>query len=393
MTGNGLAIRMATPFHKNTQLKISKKFFMKTTVKNQVTENNSITVFRYRMKDLERKIHEEHEKIKKEIVIPLAKDLADMQPNRPEPECENDVYTGVINGHYSKLIMTAKKETQSEIETYHILADNEEASKKLIVLESELEKKQTDHRLKKRELENCDNTLKKKAQRYKWIRLILFFLVLVDTLISGTALQAMGYPLITSYILGLAIGIGIFFTAEYLPEIIAKGKNPWQKRLIALSVFSALFVVFYVLGIFRTTTFSGTQVFGSGVGPFYFACLNLFFTAVATLVVYFAGLSRNEKKIWDKYRITEEEALKLKSEVDALDKEITEVRKRRAESELARKQIQIYADDIQELIQRLYEESQKTFYSTNLIHRSDSKTPKCFEAPIPTLPIFYKSIL
>lgn len=361
---------------------------MKTEIKN-----NSITIFRYKVEDLEKKFTQEHEAIKKEIVMPLAKDLANMQPSRPEPECVNDVYTGVINGNYSKMITVAKKELQSEIESHHINADREEAGKKLEELNNELEKKETDYRIKKRELDKCDNSLNKKASRYIWIKLILFFLVFVDMLISGTALQAMGYPLIISYILGLAIGVGIFFTAEYLPEIIAKGKTQWQKRLIILTVFSALFIVFYVLGIFRTTSFRGGDVFKDGVSPIYFACLNLFFTTVATLVVYFAGLSRAEKKILDKYRIIQDEVKLLLDEVNDLKQRITEIRKEQKESELARKQIQIYANDIQELIQRYFEESQKTFYSTNLIHRSDGKTPKFFEHPIPKLPTFNKSIL
>ncbi len=363
---------------------------MKTKVKNKVSENSTITVFRYKMEDLENKLTQEHETIKNEIAIPLGKDLGNMNPSKPEVDCEKDVYSGVISGTYSKMMMTAKKELQSEIESHHIIADKQEADGKLQELEKELEKKETDYRLKKRELEKCDNTLKKKAQRYKWTRLILMFLILVDTLISGVALQAMGYPLITSYIIGLAIGIGIFFTAEHLPEIISKGKTLWQKRLIAVSVFTVLFVVFYVLGIFRTTTFNGNDVFEDGAGPLYFACLNLFFTAVATLVFYFTGLSRSEKKIWDTYRIAEEEAKTLKGEVDAIKIQIADVRKEQKESELARKQIQIYAHDIQELIQRLYEESQKTFYSTNCIHRSDGKVPKFFGDEIPQLPSFYK---
>ena len=365
---------------------------MKQKINNKVSENNSITVFRYKMEDLENKLTQEHETIKKEIAIPLGKDLGNMNPCKPEANCEKDVYSGIINGAYSKMMMSAKKELQSEIESYHILADKEEADKKLKDLASELEKKETDFRLKKRELEKCDNTLKKKAKRYKWIRFVLMFLVLVDTLISGTALQAMGYPLITSYVIGLAIGIGIFFTAEYLHEIIAWGKTLWQKRAIAITVFVVLFILFYVLGIFRTTTFRNNEVFGEGAGPFYFACLNLFFTGVASLVVTFAGLSKTEKKIWDKYCIAEEETKELQKEVETLKTQITQVRKQQKESELARKQIQIYAHDIQELVQRLYEDSQKTFFSTNCIHRSDGKVPKFFEQPIPMLPSFYKGL-
>jgi hypothetical protein len=68
------------------------------------------------------------------------------------------------------------------------------------------------------------------------------------------------------------------------------------------------------------------------------------------------------------------------------------VRKEQKDSELARKQIQIYAHDMQEMVQSLYEESQKTFFSTNCIYRSDGKVPKFFEEDIPMLSSFHKNL-
>lgn len=363
---------------------------MKTEVNNKAVDSN-ITIFRYKMEALEKKLTEAHEVIKNEIAIPLGKDLAAM--NKPEPECTKDVYSGVINGAYSKEMMGAKKEIQSEIESHHIISEKEEADKQLADLSKQLEGKETDHRLKKRELEKCDNSLLKKHARYKFpIRPFLFFFLLVDTSLSGVALQSMGYPLITSYAIGLAIGVGIFLLAENLPEIISKGKTPAQRRLITLSIFGGLFVVFYVLGIFRSTSFSGGEEFGEGIHPLYFACLNMFFSITASLVVYFNGLKKHEKKILDQYKLAKEDVEQLEAEIDTLKAKIKDVRKTQAASELARKQIQIYAHDIQELTQRFYEESQKTFYSTNLIHRSDGETPKFFEDDIPQLPSFYKGL-
>lgn len=362
---------------------------MKTEVNNKAVDSN-ITIFRYKVETLETNLTEKHDVIKNDIAIPLGKDLAAM--NKPEPECTKDVYSGVINGAYSKMMMGAKKELQSEIESHHIISEKEEADKQLADLSKQLEGKETDHRLKKRELEKCDKSLLKKAKRYRWTRLLLMFLVLVDMLLSGVALQSMGYPLIVSYVIGLAIGVGIFFLAENLPEIISKGKTPAQRRLITLSIFGGLFAVFYVLGIFRSTSFSGGEEFGEGIHPLYFACLNMFFSITASLVVYFNGLKKHEKKILDQYKLAKEDVEQLEAEIDTLKAQIKEVRKTQAESELARKQIQIYAHDIQELIQRFYEESQKTFYSTNLIHRSDGMTPKFFEDDIPQLPSFYKGL-
>ncbi len=364
----------------------------KRNVKDKLSESSSVTVFRYKIEDLEKKMLQEHEAIKNEVAIPLGRDLANMQPNKPEPECAKDVYSGVISGAYSKMMMVAKKELQSEIESHHIVADREEANKKLEEMETELEKKQTDHRLKKQELEKFDAALKKKADRYKWVRLLLAFMMLVDILLSAGALAALGYPLFVSYIVASAIGVGLFFLAEKLPEIINLGSNTLQKRIIVLVVFITLFGVFYVLGMWRATTFTGRADYGGATQPIYFAVLNIFFTAIATLVAYFSGLSRKEKQTMDRFRILEEEATALKKEVDGLKERIATVRKQLKESELARTQIQIYAHDLQELIQRLYEESQKTFYSTNCIHRSDGKVPQFFGDDIPMLPSFYKGL-
>ncbi|MDC9723428.1 MAG: hypothetical protein PSN34_11760 [Urechidicola sp.] len=364
---------------------------MKTEANNTVS-NSNITIFRYKIEELEKRLLQEHEVIKSEIAIPLGKDLGAMQPSKPEMTCEKDVYTGVISGPYSKMMMTAKKELQAEIETHHIVSDKIEADKKLAEHSKELEKKETEYRLKKRELDKSNNSLIKKAQRYKLTRFVLVFLILVDTLISGTALQGMGYPLITSYVIGLAIGIGIFLLAENLPEIIQKGSTAMGKILIAITAFIFLFGVFYILGIFRSTTFNSSTDFGTGIKPIYFACLNMFFSIIATLVVYFKGLSKEEKKILDEYRLTKELVDKLEAEIKVLKEAIVSIRQEQASSELARKQILIYGNNIEELIQSLYEESQKTFYSTNCIHRSDGKVPKFFEYDIPRLPSYKTSI-
>ena len=156
---------------------------MKATVDNKQKSNN-ITIFRYKIEDLEKKLTEEHEAVKTTIAIPLAQDLGAMKPSKPEATCEKDVYSGVIEGAYSKMMMTAKKELQSEIESFHIISEKQEADIKLNELATELEKTETEHRLKKRELDACDDSLLKKADRYKWTRLTLVFLVLVDTLLS-----------------------------------------------------------------------------------------------------------------------------------------------------------------------------------------------------------------
>ena len=106
---------------------------MKANVDSKQKSNN-ITIFRYKIEDLEKKLTEEHEAIKSTIAIPLAQDLGVMKPSKPEATCEKDVYSGVIEGAYSKMMMTAKKELQSEIESFHIISEKQEADIKIMLI-------------------------------------------------------------------------------------------------------------------------------------------------------------------------------------------------------------------------------------------------------------------
>jgi len=358
---------------------------MKTIIKNSDLQDNTITIFRYKVEELEQRIISEHELIKKDVAITLGKDLGAMVPPKPEPESQSDIYSGTISGAYNTMATKVRKELQSEIEAIHLIADKEEANRQIDDLDNVLELKQNEARLKKRELDDCDTTLLKKERRYARTRWFLIGIILIDLFISGAAFQSAGYSLIISYLIGGALGIGIFFLSENIRFIIEKGRNKLQKWLITGLVFSGLYIIFYVLGIFRSISFEGNEAFTQAVGPEYFAALNMFFTITTSLVSYFNGLTKEERLIIDHYRIVKEELSLLEQEIQKLKLEIQTIRKRQASSEIARKQIQLYSKDIYQLIQRLYEESLKTFYSTNVICRSDGKTPKFFKNEIPRL--------
>jgi len=221
---------------------------MKTkTNKVTATSDSKVTIFRYQQKELEAVLLKEHTVIMEDVSINLAKDLAGL--DKPEADKKEDHYSDPIYSAYRKMGIHAKKELQVDIESHSILSDRDEAKQQLDVLEKELTVKENDLRLKNRELEKEDNTLLKKDKRYQKIKWFLVFIILVDTFLSAAALQAMQYSLITSYIVGTAIGIGIFLIAEHLPQIIDKGRGVMEKRIIALGSFSFLAILFYVLGI------------------------------------------------------------------------------------------------------------------------------------------------
>jgi len=352
--------------------------------KEKNNTSNHIEIFRYRYEELEKYVQNQHHNIKP-IAIELGEDLAKI--NKPEPEQEKDIYTGEIRSNYSRLLAHAKKELQTGIEVNHMDSESKDFNYRLTELKKDRQKKETELRLKERELDKCDHSLLKKEERYNWTRIFLMFLILVDLALSSSALMAMGYSNIVAITVGLALGIGIFFLAENLPEIINKGKSDISKWLIALAIFTFLFVVFYVLGQFRSTMFrASNQDLISGTNPLYFAVLNLFFTIIACLVVYFKGLTKVEKKHLDRLKTLKGEVEELHKEVNRIKDAILATREDATSKEMSRKYLLLYADDIRDLIQRCYEESLEKFHSTNCIYRSDGQTPKFFGDPAPQLP-------
>jgi len=364
---------------------------MKTQKLNKQNLDDKITIYRYKQKEMEDFLYSSHDKIIKETAISLGKDLAER--NKPEESCNKEqAYSGVISGPYNKLMMQVKTDLQTEIEEYNIVSDNDKFDLELKELDKELTFKENSLRLKNRELSKEDNTLLKKEKRYKKMQIGLIFIILIDMLISSASMQAMGYSLVISYLIGLGIGIGIYFFSERLPLIIAKGRTKIERRAIAIISFSVLVVVFYVLGIFRTINFSNGTAIGQGAKPIYFTCLNMFFVMVATTVSWFNRLTPQERKTLDQWKLKMEEVKALQNEIGVLKTKITQLRSTKAHSELSRKQLLLYARDIQELIQRLYEEAFKVFMSTNLVHRSDGKIPKFFNDDVPKLTVFYTNL-
>lgn len=359
--------------------------------KKKEVDNNIIKVFRQEQKKLEGLIYKAHDDVMKNIALPTAKDLAAL--NKPEADCDSEqAYCGILSGAYGKLMMIPRTELQTQIETLHIEKEKEESEQKIEVLQEQHDEKKNKLRIKTREVEDLDNRILKKESRAKRTDWLLGGMILIDMLLSSTALQALNYSLVSSYIIGLGIGLGIFFISKYIPTIIRKGRTILQQRIIAASLFVGLCTIFYVLGIFRSATLDTSSVVSQSNWPFYFMCLNMFFVLVATAANAFTALTVQERQQLDNWRIAKEEKEVLEKEVHELQEKIQQLRKEQHHNELARRQLLMYAEDIQLLIQQLYEEAYKTFMSANLIHRTDAQVPAFFTHPIPKLPLFYREL-
>lgn len=362
------------------------------TRKTTPDPEDKVLIFRYKQEHLEKYLEKQHEKILIETVYPLAKDLAEL--SKPEEDSTEQMYCGVIRGNYSKLGIQVKKDLQTEIEEKHLSLEKEESQRKLKDLNTDLEKQENELRLSKRELAKHNSNLLEKENRYKKIRFFLMFMILIDTFLSGKALQNMGYNLMVSYLIAFGIGIGIFYLSERIPEIIARGRNVLEKRLIGFGIFIILAITFYVLGIFRSISFTNADVPTEGFKPIYFMFLNLFLTGVSTTVSALTRLTKQENQILDVWKTKKRETKELEDKVSTTRKSINKIHQSDINSELSRKQLQIYAHDMQQLIQQLYGEALQAFISTNMIHRpKGSKVPPFFSEPVPKLPNFYDNLI
>jgi len=365
---------------------------MKTIKKEQgQSGDDNLIVFRTQRKDVEQQLREQHQTILETVTIPTAVDLAGL--NKPEGDCSDpEIYSGVITSQYKTMMLEPKTELLAEIEELQINLDAQEAKQKEKELQKELQTLENEHRLKEREFKKQDdaNALEKKGKRFKDIRPFLFFMILVDMFLSSLSLEAMGYNKIIAYCIGLGIASGIYFLAENIGNIIAFGKNTMQKRIIGIGLFIGLSLFFYVLGIFRSLRFSGLEdTFAQGSRPIYFMLLNLFFVLVTCTVCYVMKLTKKERERLDKWKALKEELQQLADKVTAIKYEIATIREKQKVNELSRKQILLYAQDLQRLVQQLFEESFSTFKSQNMIHRSDKQVPAYFSQPAPKLPVFY----
>jgi len=362
---------------------------MKTKKEQGQSGGDNLIVFRTQRKDVEQNLRLQHQTILETITIPTAVDLAGI--NKPEGDCNDpEIYSGVITSQYKTMMLEPKTELLAEIEELHIDLDAQEAKQQEKELQKELQEAENEHRLKERDLKKQDNSLLKKEKRFKGIRPFLFFIVLVDMFLSSISLESMGYNKIVAYCIGLGIAGAIYFLAENIGNIISFGKNTMQKRVIGVGLFLGLALFFYVLGIFRSLRFSGVDdTLAQGSRPVYFMFLNLFFVLVTCAVCYVMKLSKKEREKLDKWKILKEEVSRLAEKVTALKTSIKAIRDKQKVNELSRKQILLYAQDLQRLVQQLYEESFNAFKSQNMIHRSDKAVPKYFSRPAPKLPVFY----
>ncbi len=350
--------------------------------------NDDTIFFRLKNQKLEDSLKRNHQFSKEQIAIPLGRTLAQMSPCMPEPECEDFSSILEIETRYRSQMREAEVELQTNIQPEYIKSENGLADDEISDLSSQKQKLDNNHRIAQAEVDRCNKAFQRKAKRYNWrIRPLLIITMMLDMLLSGSALESAGLAKGMAYGVGLILGIGIFFLAERLPQIIDKGRTTLEKKIIAISIFSICFIIFYFLGELRVLGFSSGTFAGShGISPIYFASMNMFMMLIVVIISYFTKPNKEEQVVIDTYKTRKKDVTKLDSKIKNTGDTIKNLKITKARQELTRTQITHYADYIRNLIQGYFEESVRSFQTTNRMYRMDGKTPAFFKYDVPQLP-------
>lgn len=324
----------------------------------------------------------------KSYAVELGKDNATQ--NVPTQKSPMKPFFGSIKSFFSPGIgkirsMLKSALGKSDLEAAKTDLDNKKdiAAKELVEVENQI-------RLKLREKQKSEekgNAPVKKMQRWKRLRVFNFFVIFLDILLSAQAFQQMGYNWIPSLGIGIGLGISIYLISENFPEIIARGKTRPQRIAIIVSVFVALTIVFFVIGVFRSNGLSSSS--GSGTSPWHFTILNLFFFSTASAVVLLNKPNRAERKQLDAWfslldELKEQEARKAKIQGDVDRAQLVYNEKREAYEK-----VWYYAQDLEQLVVNYYEDAIQAYITTNVQFRSDGVIPDGFSENPPALDLHF----
>jgi hypothetical protein len=296
------------------------------------------------------------------------------------------MFLGELKYGYQTLIHKVKTVLQSEVHQRELAQEDKIHSDKIKEYDKEISETINEIRIKKNEFSKADNSLIKKQKRWKLYRIVVFVIVFCDIAISSSAIQQMNYSLITSIFLGATIGTCILLISEHLRRIIDLGKTPKQKKIIAIIIFSFLFLVFYILGYFRSLGIDSDSISAS---PIYFAVIQMFFLITASLTAYINKPTQAEYKIIDVYQTIEEELVTLEKSKTNLQKEKQAELVQKKEIEETKRRLIQYHTDLELQINSKWKQAYQEYCSINMFSRSDNQIPTFFNQEAKDLTFYF----
>lgn len=330
------------------------------------------SIYHFKNEELEQQIAQEHA-----LLLNRSRELGaeHAQLSQPKSKAKPKAYLGEIEHGYESLGHSVKKTLQSELHESELDAKDEIYEENIKNCEAEIKDLGNEVRLKKNEVQKTDNTLLQKNSRWRWFRIAIFAIVLCDIVISAGAIQQMRYSLITSFILGATIGVCILLISEHLNRIIGLGKTKTAKKVIAISLFTFLFLVFLTLGYFRSLGIKDDSFSSS---PLAFALIQSFFLLTASAVSILNKPTPAEYKQIDFYLTQEQESLSLERKLKNTQAEKQQIQLEKKELEDAKRKLIQYHKDLLLQINSYWKKAYQEYCSVNMFSRADGIIPEFF---------------
>jgi hypothetical protein len=347
-----------------------------------------VKVYHYENAELTASLITEHQ-----ILIKKSKDLAIDLAGRNLPQRDVvsvDPYTGSLREGYNRMIQKSKQVLNPENQGEQLDIEEDDHVKEVHIQEEKIGELANKVRIKENELSKSDNSLEQKARRWnRFYKPFTWVVILADIAISGVAIEQLHYPKWVSLLLASCIGFSILMLSHHLPAIINKGKTPRQKKALAITVLGASFIIFLVLGFFRSMALKEAHI-GHAFG---FSAINFFFLLVATAVSHFNRPTEHDYKTIDAYKLIQEQHKHLSLEKERLELEFKHLNEAFREKEDLRKRIIQYAKDTELTINSMWFECYNDFVQTNLFHRKDGSLPEAFAKKPEPLTMYYQNQL
>lgn len=214
-----------------------------------------------------------------------------------------------------------------------------------------------------------------------WIAgLATLFIFIGEIAYNTKSFQLITENLLFSLLLSAAVSFGVFIGSHIAPFMYKEAKTKWKRRLIVLCSLAIVTTVFITLSFLRVLYLKQHDV---ELNPFYFVIFNLFFFLVSALLSFFllptwTEIKHELRHITAYYKIKKrnKEIAKLKTEKEKIKETILHRTKERM-------RIAQYANYVADTVRKMYFEAVEVFKGTNLVHRSDRKTPDCFTQGVP----------
>ena len=294
--------------------------------------------------------------------------------NLPAPsEGELSHFTGDIKTGYEKLYAEVYKAKQPASHFPEAKMEGDYFKDKDSGLTNKINTLEDENDTDKYELENF----------HQGILSLKLWLVLIGTLVifsgevvfNAKAFQVIVENLFFALALSVAISFAVLVGSHFAAFLYKDAKTAFKRRMIVLCSLAIATIVFMVIAHIRSLYLSNHDI---DINPLYFVVFNLFLLVISTLLSFALLPTWHEVKAEFKHLRLDREVKKRRRQIEKLNAERGKIKDIVLERTEQRMRIFHYMNDTAEQIRKMYFETIEVFKNTNLIYRTDRKTPDCF---------------